>query len=56
MVSAGEGLPAEWTGNLAYAPPPEWTHEERKALANSILVEYVSPTLLPNVRILDMYC
>jgi hypothetical protein len=42
MVEAGEGLPAEWTGTLAYAPPTEWTHEERKALANSILVEYVN--------------
>lgn len=36
------GLPIEWVGDLAYAPPPEWTAEQRHALANSILVEYTN--------------
>lgn len=25
---------------LSYAPPPEWTRDERRALANSLIVEY----------------
>jgi hypothetical protein len=32
----------EWAGHLAYAPPPEWTADQRHNLANSILVEYVN--------------
>jgi len=41
-VAASDGLPPEWTGGLAYAPPPEWSAAQRKQLANSILVEYTN--------------
>ena len=32
----------EYRGRSVYAPPPAWTVEERRALANSVLVEYVN--------------
>jgi alpha-galactosidase len=41
-IGAADGLPQEWVGDVAYAPPPEWTAAERHALANSILVEYTN--------------
>lgn len=42
VVEKGQGLPGVWDGRMAYAPPPEWTAEQRYNLANSILVEYVN--------------
>lgn len=41
-VKPADGLPAEWAGDDAYSPPPEWSKAERYALANSILVEYTN--------------
>eukprot|EP01043_Picozoa_sp_COSAG02_P002482 COSAG02_NODE_57_length_43668_cov_118.217196_19_plen_612_part_00 len=41
-VLATDGLPAEWVGDVAYSPPPEWSKDQRHALANSILVEYTN--------------
>ena len=37
----GDGLGTETKGKLMYAPPKDWSLEQRRALANSLLVEYV---------------
>ena len=36
----GTGLP--YHGASVYSPPPEWSKEQRHALANSLLVEYTN--------------
>ena len=39
---SGAGKEFSGAGQLSYAPPPEWSADQRHALANSILVEYVN--------------
>ena len=36
----GDGTGTEAKGKLMYAPPKDWTLAQRKAVANSLLVEY----------------
>ena len=40
--AAGAGREFSGSGQLAYAPPADWSAAQRHALANSILVEYVN--------------
>ena len=42
MPTHGAGKEFSGPGQLAYAPPSAWSREQRRALANSILVEYVN--------------